>query len=233
MTDWLGMSVPPRTPRPEFKGRVLARALARRRRWPLAVAAALVVVAAGVGGAWWAHRTIDALMAERDRLAARVAALDDTVSSFIHDPATRLIQVPVSTGGRVGSVTIFADSVRHRWLVRCDGLAPNARDQAYQLWFVTDQGTRPAAVMAMDRDQPMVMALPLPQAGEQVRGAAMTVEPRAGSSGPTLRSIRIVVGAVWKMFTPRRSAIRQGRPGSGYVGTPSYMTLVVPSASGP
>src|SRR5205823_3879630 len=64
MTDWLGMSVPPRTPRPECKGRVLARALARRRRWPLAVAAALVVVAAGVGGAWWAHRTIDALMAE-------------------------------------------------------------------------------------------------------------------------------------------------------------------------
>jgi len=189
MTDWLGMSVPPRTPRPEFKGRVLARALARRRRWPLAEAAALVVVAAGVGGAWWAHRTIDALMAERDRLAARVAALDDTVSSFIHDPATRLIQVPVSTGGRVGSVTIFADSVRHRWLVRCDGLAPNARDQAYQLWFVTDQGTRPAAVMAMDRDQPMVMALPLPQAGEQVRGAAMTIEPRAGSpspSGPTV-----------------------------------------------
>src|SRR5256886_16340482 len=85
--------------------------------------------------------------------------------------------------------SIFADSVRHRWLVRCDGLAPNARDQAYQLWFVTDQGTRPAAVMAMDRDQPMVMALPLPQAGEQVRGAAMTIEPRAGSarpSGPTV-----------------------------------------------
>ena len=189
MTDWLGMSVPPRTPRPELKGRVLVRALARRRRWPLAVAAALVVVAAGVGGAWWAHRTIDALMAERDRLAARVAALDDTVSSFIHDPATRLIQVPVSTGGRVGSVTIFADSVRHRWLVRCDGLAPNARDQAYQLWFVTDKGTRPAGVMLMDRDQPMVMGLSLPQAGEQVKGAAMTIEPRAGSpspSGPTV-----------------------------------------------
>ena len=36
-----------------------------------------------------------------------------------------------------------------------------------------------------------------------------------GSSGPSLRSMRIVVGAVWKMFTPSRSAIRQGRPGSG------------------
>jgi len=185
MTDWLGMSVPPRTPRPELKGRVLARALARRRRWPLAVAAALVVVAAGVGSAWWAQRTIAALAAERDRLAARVAALEDTVSSFIHDPATRLVQVPVSTGGRVGSVTIFADSARHRWLVRCDGLAPNARDQAYQLWFVTDKGMQPAAVMAMDRDQPMVMGLPLPQAGEHVTGAAMSIEPRAGSASPS------------------------------------------------
>src|SRR5256885_6864743 len=71
MTDWLGMSVPPRTPRPELKGRVLARSLLRRRRWPLAVAAALVVVAAGVGGAWWAHRTIDALMAGRGPVAGR------------------------------------------------------------------------------------------------------------------------------------------------------------------
>jgi len=185
MTDWLGMSVPPRTPRPELKGRVLARAVARGRRWPLALAAALVVVTAGVGSAWWAYRTIEALGADRDRLAAHVAALEDTVSSFIHDPATRLIQVPVSTGGRVGSVTIFADSVRHRWLVRCDGLAPNARDQAYQLWFVTDQGMRPAAVMPMDRDQPMVMGLPLPQAGERVTGAAMSIEPRAGSMSPS------------------------------------------------
>jgi len=185
MTDWLGMSVPPRTPRPELKGRVLARAVARGRRWPLALAAALVVLTAGVGSAWWAYHTIEALGADRDRLAARVAALEDTVSSFIHDPATRLIQVPVSTGGRVGSVTIFADSVRHRWLVRCDGLAPNAGDQAYQLWFVTDQGMRPAAVMPMDRDQPMVMGLPLPQAGERVTGAAMSIEPRAGSVRPS------------------------------------------------
>ena len=185
MTDWLGMSVPPRTPRPELKGRVLARAVARGRRWPLALAAALVVVTLGVGSAWWAYRTIAALGADRDRLAAHVAALEDTVSSFIHDPTTRLIQVPVSTGGRVGSVTIFADSVRHRWLVRCDGLAPNARDQAYQLWFVTDQGIRPAAVMPMDRDQPMVMGLPLPQAGERVTGAAMSIEPRAGSVSPS------------------------------------------------
>lgn len=183
MTDWLGMQVTPRTPSPELKGRVMARALAPRPgRWPLAAAALLVVAA---GGGWWAYRTIEALRAERAGLVARVAALQDTVATFIHGPATRLIQIPVSTGGRVGSVTIFADSVRRRWLVRCDGLAPNARDQSYQLWFITERGMEAAAVMAMDRDEPMVMALEMPQAPGRVLGAAMSIEPRAGSASPS------------------------------------------------
>jgi hypothetical protein len=183
MTDWLGMLAASRNPRPDLKGRVLARALAPRRRWggPLA-AAALITLAVG-GGAWWAYRTIDALTAERAVLAARVQALEDTVATFIHGPATRLIQIPVSTGGRVGSVTIFADSARHRWLVRCDGLAPNAQDQAYQLWFITERGMSTAAVMPMDEDRPMVMALEMPPGG--VLGAAMSIEPRAGSASPS------------------------------------------------
>ena len=181
MTDWLGILAPARTPRPELKGRVLERALAPRRRWPLAVAAVFVLAMAGAG--WWAYHTIDALTAERDELASRMVAYEDTVSTFIHGSATQLIQIPVSTGGRVGAVTIFADSARHRWLVRCDGLAPNARDQAYQLWFITERGMSTAAVMPMDEDRPMVMALEMPPGG--VLGAAMSIEPRAGSASPS------------------------------------------------
>src|SRR5207244_436679 len=86
------------------------------------------------------HQPLGTVTTERDGLAYRVAALEDTVSTFLHGAATQLIQIPVSTGGRVGAVTIFADGARHRWLVRCDGLAPNARDQAYQLWFITETG---------------------------------------------------------------------------------------------
>jgi len=185
MTDWLGMLAAPRTPRPELKGRVVARALARRRRWGGPLAAAAVITLILGGGAWWAYRTIGRLTAERDGLVTRVQALEDTVSTFIHGPATRLIQIPVSTGGRVGSVTIFADSARHRWLVRCDGLAPNARDQAYQLWFITDRGMATAALMPMDEDQPMVMGLEMPRADQRVMGAAMSIEPRAGSASPS------------------------------------------------
>ena len=194
MTDWLGMAAHPRPPRPELKGRVVARALASRRRGAWLGAAAVLAFLVGGGGAFWAYRTIGALTAERDRLAAQVEALNDTVATFIHGPATRLIQIPVSTGGRVGAVTIFADSLRHRWLVRCDGLAPNAPDQAYQLWFITRDGMKSAALMPMDTDQPMVMALDMPRGGaggaggagvvEGVMGAALTIEPRAGSTAP-------------------------------------------------
>ena len=184
MTDWLGMAASPRSPPPELKARVLARALERRRwMWALA-AAALLVVLAGGGGAYWASRTIRGLSAERDTLATRLAALEDTVNSFLHWTATRLVQVPVSTGGRLGAVTIFADEARHRWLVRCDGLAPNEPDQAYQLWFITDKWMRTAAIMPMDQDRPMVMALEMPAGDAQVMGAAMTIEQRAGSAEP-------------------------------------------------
>ena len=183
MTDWLGMAPPPRSPHPDLKARVLGRALRPRLRvWPLA-AAALVLLVGGSGG-YWAARTIRALGAERDTLATHLAALQDTVNSFIHGTATRLVQVSVSTGGRLGAVTIFADSAHHRWLVRCDGLAPNEPDQAYQLWFITDKGMKTAAVMPMDQDRPMVMALNMPAGDSRVMGAAMSIEPRAGSAEP-------------------------------------------------
>ncbi len=183
MTDWLGMAASPRSPRPDLRTRVVERAAASRRRpWRLA-AAALLALALG-GSAVWAYATIGALSVERDRLALQVEALHDTVATFIHGPATRLVQISVSTGGRVGSVTIFADTVRHRWLVRCDGLAPNAPDQAYQLWFITNDGMRSAALMPMDSDQPMVMALEMPRDGAPVTGAALSIEPRVGSTEP-------------------------------------------------
>src|SRR3989442_8678718 len=51
MTDWLGMAAHPRPPRPELKGRVVARALASRRRGAWLGAAAGPPVPGGGGGA--------------------------------------------------------------------------------------------------------------------------------------------------------------------------------------
>jgi hypothetical protein len=182
MTDWLGMAAAPREPPPDLKQRVLARALAPRREpaWRLAAAAGLVLVMAG--GAW-AAVTMHRLAVERGRLAARVSALEDTLS-LIRRPGTRVVQIPVATNGRVGSVTIFVDSATHRWLVTCHGLSPNLPGQAYQLWFITEQGMKSAAVMPMEAPRPMVLALEMPAGGARVMGAAMSIEPMPGSPEP-------------------------------------------------
>lgn len=176
MSDWIGMEVTPRPPRPELKARVLDRAFRARPaapRWALAAAAALVLSLVGAGLLW--QRSA--------RLEARLLATRDTLD-LLRRPGTRVIPIPVVVGSRTGELTIFADSVTHRWLVTCHNLAPNAPGQAYQLWFVTKQGMRAAAVMPMDRDAPMVMALDMPSGAGKVMGVAMSVEVREGSASP-------------------------------------------------
>jgi hypothetical protein len=176
MSDWIGMGATPRAPRPELKARVLGRALATRRwspAWALAAAAVLALSLAGSGLLW----------RRAARLEGRLAATRDTLD-LLRQPGTRVIAIPVVTAGRRGELTIFADSVSHRWLVACHDFSPNAPGEAYVLWFVTEQGMRTAAWMPMDHDAPMVMALDMPRGAGKVMGVAMSVEVREGSVEP-------------------------------------------------
>ncbi len=182
MSDWIGMTPAPRAPRPELKTRVLERALAARpwSRWAIA-AAAVLVVGMGASGVLWRRVA---------RLEARLTATQDTLD-LLRRPGTRVVTIPVATGegARAGVLTIFADTVSHRWLVACHNFAPNAPDQAYQLWFITERGMRSAALMVMHKDTPMIMAMDMPSDAGQVMGVALSVEGKEGSrepSGPML-----------------------------------------------
>lgn len=175
MSDWLGMTAPPRPPRPELKDRVLQRALSPRRiPWSLLAAAALLGAVAG-GGMLWQRAS---------RLAGDLSAARDTLD-LLRQPGGRVYMAPVTTAGRPGALTIYADSLTRRWLVTCHHLTPNRPGQAYQLWFLIGTTARPAALMPMDSDVPMVMTLAVPPGAGQVTGLAMSVEPRTGSRAPT------------------------------------------------
>lgn len=175
MSDWLGMAAAPRTPRPEVKDRVMQRALSGRRvHWPTLAAAILAGVLVGGGALWY----------RSSRLTADLAAARDTLS-LLRQPGGRVLMIPVMTAGRPGALTIYADSLTQRWLVTCHHLAPNLPGQAYQLWFLAGSEARPAALMPMDRDTPMVMTMSVPPGMGKVTGVAMSVEPSSGSATPT------------------------------------------------
>lgn len=178
------MSARPRTPPPELKSRVLARAGAAgtRRPWPLALAAGLALVASGLG--WWGWSESQGLASARAEFSEAMAAYHDTLS-LLRSPGTRVIQIPVSTNGQAGAVTIFADTMTHRWLVTCHHLATNQPGQVYQLWFITSTGMVNAAVIPMSGNVPMVKALEMPKGAGNVMGAAMSIEPGRGSARPT------------------------------------------------
>jgi len=189
MSDWLGMGAAPRTPRSGMKERVLARALAPRRwsRRRLALAASIVLVFAA--GGYWSVRTVRGLRGEVAQLSGALDRYRDTLNTFLRSPASHILYAPVTTNGRLGAVTILTDSVSRRWLVRCEGLAPNEADETYQLWYLTDQGPRAAGLMPMVTSDPMTMTLEVPADSARVTGVAMSIEPRDGSaklSGPVV-----------------------------------------------
>lgn len=175
MSDWIGMTVEPHTPPPDLKAQVLARAFAARRprRWPLAVAAG-VVLALAVSGLLW--RRVN-------RLETRLAATRDTLG-LIRWPGSRVTSIPVTIGTRAAVLSVFTDSTSDHMLVSCHNFPANAPDQTYQMWFVTEQGFRNAGLMTMDEDYSMVATLEMPEHAGKVTGFAMTVEPRSGSKEP-------------------------------------------------
>lgn len=186
MSDWLGMGAAPRTPRSGMKERVLAHVLAPRRRLSrraLALAAVLVIVLGAAG--YWTVQTVGSLRQEVAQLAGMLDRYRDTLNTFLRGPASHILYAPVTTNGRLGAVTILTDSVSRRWLVRCEGLAPNEVDETYQLWYLTDQGPRAAGLMPMMTSDPMTMTLEVPADSARVTGVAMSIEPRDGSAKPS------------------------------------------------
>ncbi len=183
---WLPMGLPPATPRPGLRRRVVQGVLeGKRRRAPrwIAAGAALAASVLLAVGAWYngrgdTHALESALVGEQ----ARVAALEDTLS--IMRQAGRVLQAKVEMDGAHGGLVIFADDVTHRWNVVVHGLPPAPAGGRYQFWFICADGMVRGAEVKLNESRPMIFTTGMPATGGEVMGAALTVEPLGGNDGP-------------------------------------------------
>jgi anti-sigma-K factor RskA len=146
----------------------------RRLRAGWAVAAALALLAAGLG--WRAidqqHR-INALDAQATQISRLLAA-----------PDAYTVRVPV-TGG--GSALIVDSRSRNEAAVTFTGLSQAPAGKSYQLWLMTADGSaRSVGVMQAAPDTPVLV-----QGLTGEADVGMTVEPAGGSVRPTTSPVMV------------------------------------------
>jgi len=173
---WLPMGVAPVAPPPGFARRMATKVLDRPshwRRWlPLAAAAGITLVAAGMAiSARDQGRELRALLSSRE---SRLAALEDTLSVLRR--ANMVLQTQISMDGHRGGMLIFQDAVSHRWCVIVHGLPPAPSGSVYQFWFITETGMVRSVEVNADMQRPAFMTLPMPGVAAPVMGAALTME---------------------------------------------------------
>ena len=160
---------------------VLSGRVSTSRRWFVASAAAVVIAAVGVTAALLPLRRdavrLNALIAMRD---SQLATLRDTLA--VMRESSRVLQTAITVDGRHGGLVIFADDRHRRWQVVMHGLPPAPSGQAYQFWFICDDGMIRDATLVGDPNRPALYTLVLPPNSGRVRGASLTLEPANDAS---------------------------------------------------
>jgi anti-sigma-K factor RskA len=190
---WLPMGVTPFAPPPGLPRRIAGRILDRPSPWrravPYGLAAAMALLAVGVGARGRADRSrLEAQLTARDQ---RLVALQDTLS--IVQRAQQILQAKISMNGHDGGLVIFQEPISHRWCVVVHGLPPAPSGNVYQFWFITTSGMVRSVEVRGDPERPAVMTLGMPPVAAPVMGAALTVETAVNRSteprGPMLAHV--------------------------------------------
>jgi hypothetical protein len=177
-----------------------------RPRWPLAVAAALALVFAGLSG--WLYtqlgqqrRTIDDLSAQLDRESRRAEgavkearqAESDALSmrekfALVTSPAVEAS--PMRPAGNAplqpaARGVLFVASDHQHWYLRLHGVAPAPEGKMYKLWFVADTGPVSGGAFSARPGAPVELSSKQMPTG--IKGVMITLEddPRAATpAGP-------------------------------------------------
>lgn len=183
--------VPPRMP-------MVAVAARRSSRWPLALAASLALVFAGLSG--WLYleqarqkeeiaqlrsdlQRAGQAAAEMERMRDELARMRDTLT-LVTSPAVivspmRPSGAPPTQPGARGTLFVAAD--HQHWYLRVEGLQPAGAGKTYHLWWVADQGTVSGGSFSARPGERVELSSATMPAG--TRAAVVTVEDEGGSPG--------------------------------------------------
>lgn len=141
---------------------------AARARWPLALAAAAVLVVVAALGA---------LALQADSRADRAERLAAVVSA----PDAQTVEI----SGDGGTMRLIASPGHDRSVIVAEGMAPPEAGKVYALWFQRDGHMVPAGLFAPDASGSVRQEVE----GVPVDVVGVTVEPEGGSDEPTLPTI--------------------------------------------
>lgn len=201
LTALLAEAAPRAVPRPELRGRLLARVREEKRlvtplrsRWTLWLAWAAAVAGLMFGGVQSVRLA---------RLSWRVSALADSLSqrearvvelerqrSAVLDASTALYRLSATADtirratGPAGA-QVFWSRDRQRWLVHAFNLPPLPEGRAYQLWYVTVEAKISAGLLDPDPEGHAVLVVDVPVPARAATLAAVSIEPAGGSAQPT------------------------------------------------
>jgi hypothetical protein len=183
----------------------------RRSRWPLALAAALILALLGLSGYLYQGlrqqgETIGRLTQERDQLIAQerehaqaksaseaeLARMQGEMTdlqarlAFMTTPGVEIS--PLRPTGRVplpadafGMLFVAAD--HQHWHLAIKGLDPSGAGRQYQLWFIAPQGAVSGGTFTAAPGAPVHLSSAHMPPG--TRAVIITLEPEAGTEAPT------------------------------------------------
>ncbi|HVT59120.1 MAG TPA: anti-sigma factor [Thermoanaerobaculia bacterium] len=178
-------------------------AMARRGvRWPLVIAAALVLALVGLSG--WLVQTL----AEQNQTIARLGQERDEARQRFEETSSRTRQLLQALGemqGKLALVTspaveisslrpvgaappeargvLFVAADHQHWYMTLSGLRPAGSGRCYELWFLGDQGPVSGGLFDARSGSPAELgSKSMPQG---IKSVSVTVEPAAGSARPS------------------------------------------------
>jgi len=204
-------STPPISPMPPTMTPVRSMPVRRASRWPLALAAALILALLGVSGYLYQGlrqqgEVISQLTRERNQLIAqerehaRALSTGNTeltgLKGEMNAMQSRLALItspgveisPLHPTGRVpmppdayGMLFVAAD--HQHWDLAIRGLSPSGNGRQYQLWFIAPQGPVSGGTFTAAPGAPVNLSSAHMPAG--TRAVIITLEPEAGTQTPS------------------------------------------------